>query len=103
MKVAHGGPLHNNDNNNNNEYYNNYDDNNNNNSYNNNCNQRRNSRFLTFSSLCHELSPTLTLKWPGCNHVQITCNILSAYHVELVVLRATWYEGTGQLLSLAEF
>ena len=30
-------------------------------------------------------------------------NTSSAYHVQHVVLPATWYEGTGQLLSLAEF
>ena len=36
-----------------------------------------------------------TFKWPGRNRVQIT----SAYHVQHVVLRATWYEGTAQLLS----
>ena len=51
------------------------------------------------SSLCREPSPTRTLKWPGRNRVQITS---SAYHVEHVVLRATWYERTAQLLSLTE-
>ena len=55
------------------------------------------------SSLRRELSPTRTLKWPGRNHVQITCNTSSAYHVQHVVLRATWYKGTAQLLSLTEF
>ena len=34
--------------------------------------------------------------------MQITCNTSSAYHVQHVVLRATWYEGTAQLLSLTE-
>ena len=29
-----------------------------------------------------ELSPTRTLKWLGRNGVQITCNTLSAYHVQ---------------------
>ena len=33
------------------------------------------------------------------NCVQITCNTSSADHVQHVVLRATWYEGTAQLLS----
>ena len=50
---------------------------------NSNRNQRRNSRFLTISSLRRELSPTRTLKWPGRNRVQnhvrrralITCNM----------------------------
>ena len=39
---------------------------------------------------------------PGRNRVQITCNTSSANHVQLVVLSATWYEGTAQLLSLTE-
>ena len=69
---------------------------------NNNRIQRRYSRFFTISSQRHELSPTRTLKWPRCNRVQITCNTPSAYHVQHVVLRATWYEGTAQLLSLTE-
>ena len=58
--------------------------------------------FFTISSLRREPSPTRTLKWPGRNRVQITCNALSAYHVQHVVLRATWYKGTAQLLSLTE-
>ena len=64
--------------------------------------QRRNLRFFTISSLRPEPSLTRMLKWPGCNHVQITCNTLSAYHMQHVVLCATWYEGTAQLLSLTE-
>ena len=61
---------------------------------NNNRIQRRYSRFFTISSQRRELSPTRTLKWPG--HV---------HHIERlsrasVMLRATWYEGTAQLLSL---
>ena len=58
--------------------------------------------FFTVSSLRREPSPTRTLKWPGHNREQITCNTSSAYHVQHVVLRATWYEGTAQLLSLIE-
>ena len=65
---------------------------------NNNRIQRRKSKFFTFSSLHRKLSPTL--KWPRCNRVQITCNTLSAYHMQHVVLHATWYEGTAQILSL---
>ena len=42
-----------------------------------------------------------SIKWPGLNRVQITCNTSSAYHVHHV-LRATWYEGTAQPLSLTE-
>ena len=39
----------------------------------------------------------VTLKWPLCNHLQIT-----TYLVFLVchMLCAMWYEGTAQLLSL---
>ena len=64
--------------------------------------QRRYSRFFTISSQRREMSPTRTLKWPGRNCVQITCNTWSAYHVQHVVLRATWYQGTAQLLSLTQ-
>ena len=39
--------------------------------------------FFTISSQRRELSPTRTLKWPGRNHVQITCNTSSAYHVQV--------------------
>ena len=72
--------------------------------YNNNNNgiQRRYLRLFTISSQRRELSLTRTLKWPRRNRVQITCNTSSAYHVQHVVLRATWYEGTAQLLSLTE-
>ena len=41
--------------------------------------------FFTISSLHRELSPTRTLKWPGRNRVQSTCNTSSVYHVQLVV------------------
>ena len=34
--------------------------------------------------------------------VQITCNTSSALSCASVMLRATWYEGTAQLLSLTE-
>ena len=71
-----------------------------NNNNNNNCIQRRNSRFFTISSLRRESSPARTLKWSGHNRVKITSNTSSAYHVQHVVLRVTWYEGTAQLLSL---
>ena len=58
--------------------------------------------FFTISSQCHKLSPTHTLKWSRRNRVQITCNTSSAYHVQHVMLHATWYKGTAQLLSLTE-
>ena len=53
--------------------------------YNNNNNriQRHYSRFFTISSQHRELSPTRTLKWPGRNRVQITCNTSSAYHMQV--------------------
>ena len=47
--------------------------------------EKRNSRFFTISSLRRKLSPTCTLKWPGCNCVQITCNTSGAYHVQHVM------------------
>ena len=54
-----------------------------NNNNNNNRIQRRYSKFFIISSQCRELSPTRTLKWPGRNSVQITCNTSSAYHVQV--------------------
>ena len=74
----------------------------NNNNNNNNRFHRHNLRFFTISIQRHEPSPTHMLKWPGCNRVQITCNTSSACHVQHVVLRATWYKGTAQLLTLTE-
>ena len=77
----------------------NYNDNNNNNRI-----QRRNERFVAIFSLRREPCPTRTLKWPRRNRLQITYNTSSAYRLQHVVLRATcYYEGTAQLLSLAEF
>ena len=48
-------------------------------------------------------SPTRTLKWPGRNHAQITCNTSCAYHMQHVVFRASRYEGRAQVLGLTEF
>ena len=73
-----------------------------NNDNNNNRIQQRKSRLFTISSLRREPSPTHMLKWPRCNRVLITYNTSSAYHVQHVVLHATWYKGTAQLLSLTE-
>ena len=64
--------------------------------------ERRNSRFLTISSLPREPSPTHPLKWPERNRVQITRYTSGAYHNQQHVLRTTWYEGAAQLLSLTE-
>ena len=91
---ACGPPDNNNDNNNNNNNSSNNNNNNNNNNdkdnNDNNSSERRNSNFFTISSLRREPSPTRPLKWLECNRVQITCNTSSAYHVQHVVLRATW-------------
>ena len=57
--------------------------NNNNNNNNDNRIQRRYSRFFTISSQRRELSPTRTVKWPGRNRVQITCDTSSAHHVQV--------------------
>ena len=55
--------------------------------------------FFTISSQHRELSPKRTLKWPGRNrHVQHIERLSRAS----VMLRATWYEGAAQLLSLTE-
>ena len=53
------------------------------NNNNNNRIQRRYSTFFTISSQRREPSPTRTLKWPGRNRVQITCNTSSAYRVQV--------------------
>ena len=72
------------------------------NNNNNNRIQRRNSRFFAVSSVRCEPSPIRTPKWPERNHMQITLNTSSVYHVQHVTLRATLYEGTAQLLSLTK-
>ena len=40
--------------------------------------------FLTISSLRPELSPTRTLKWPGCNRMEVMCNTSGAHHVHVM-------------------
>ena len=77
--------------------------NNNSNKKKENCVHRRNLRFFAISLLRCEPFPTRTLKWPGHNHVQITCNTSSVCHMQNVMLRATWYKRTAQLLSLTDF
>ena len=47
-------------------------------------------------------APAPTIKWPGRNRMQITCNTPNASQVQHV-LHVTWYERTAQLLSLTEF
>ena len=77
--------------------------NSNNNNSNNNCIERHNSWCFTISSLCREPCQTRTLKWSQRSRVQITCNILSTYYMQDVVLHATWYNRTAQLLNLTKF
>ena len=43
----------------------------NNNNNNNYCTERRNSRYFTIFSLCHELFQTCTLKWPRHNCAEV--------------------------------
>ena len=52
---------------------------------NNNPIERWNSRSFAISSLHRELSPTRTLKWPECNHVQIMCHASGACDMQYVV------------------
>ena len=62
---------------------------------------RRNSRFSTISSMLHQLSPTCELSWSGRkrkSHAAHRALII----VQHVVLRATWYKGTAQLLNLTD-
>ena len=65
--------------------------------------QKRNLRFFynhphsAINCLQHKCS-----SGQGVVVCQITCNTSSAYYVQHVMLCATWYEGTAQLLSLAE-
>ena len=71
--------------------------NNNNNNNVDNRIEKRNSAFITISSLRRKLSPPRTLKWPLRSHVQ------HVGHSSHATSCATWYEGTAQLLSLTEF
>ena len=73
----------------------------NSNNNNNNRIQRRYSRFFTISPQRRELSQTYAqvARAQSCaNHVQHIERLSRAS----VMLRATWYEGTAQLLSLTE-
>ena len=67
-----------------------------------NCIQRRNLRFFTISSLHRKLSPTRTLKWPRHNRVKITCNTLSAYHVQRVVCHLVRRDSSAIKFDTAE-
>ena len=53
---------------------------------NNDCIERHDQfKIFTISSLRRELFPARTLKWPGRNCVQITCNTSGAHDVQHVV------------------
>ena len=73
-----------------------------NNNNNDNRIERHNSRFLAISSLRHELSPTRTLKWPGRNHVQITCNTPDAYHLHPAVFHLVRRDSSAVKLDRVE-
>ena len=77
--------------------YNNNNNNNHNDNNNNNSIGRRNSRCFTISSLRREQSPSRTLKLPGLNRVQVTCNTSTAYHVllSLTGFKRIWRGGGG--------
>ena len=68
---------------------NNNDNNNNNNDINNNCIERRNSRFVTISTLRCELSN---------NYAQVARVQSCADNMPCAI----WYQGTAQLLSLTD-
>ena len=76
--------------------------NNNNNNNNNNHTEKCNSRFFTISSLRCELSPTCTLKWPGRNCVQSTCNTSSACHVQPAVCHLVQRDSSAIKFDRAE-
>ena len=60
--------------------------------------------FFTISALRREPSPTRTVGSSGPDTIVCKSRATSsAYHVQQAVIRATWYEGTAELLSLTEF
>ena len=79
-----------------------YMQNTNNNNDNNDCTEGRKSRFFAISSMRRELSPTCTLKWPGRNRVQITCNISSAYRMQHVKCRVVRRDSSAVKFDTAE-
>ena len=63
---------------------------------------RRDSRFLTIFSLGRELSSTRTLRWPGCDCVQITCNAPGTYHVQQTVCHVVRRDSSAIKFDRAE-
>ena len=86
-------------------YYNNNNNNNNNDDDDGDDNNRIykvHFEICTFSSLRRELSPTRTLKWPGHNGVQITCNMSSACRVQRVVCHLVGRDSSAIKLDRVE-
>ena len=77
----------------------------NNNSNNNDNNNNNNNNNIIIIIIAFKCANRDFLPSPHCtaNREQITGTTSSAFHVQQLVLRATWYEGTAQLLSLTEF
>ena len=51
--------------------------------------------IFTTPSLRHKLSPTHTLRWPGRNRVQITCNASGTHHMQYVVCHLAWKDSSA--------
>ena len=67
-----------------------------------NCIERRSSRVVAITSLRRELSPTRTVKRPGRNRVQITCNTPSAYHMQPAVCHVVRRDSSASKFDRAE-
>ena len=59
-------------------------------------------KIFTISSLRRELSPACMLKWPGSNHVQITCNTSSAYLMQPAVCHFVQRDSSAILFDRVE-
>ena len=70
---------------------------------NNNDTERRHSRLFTISLLRLKLSPTRTLKWPGHNRVQFTCNSLTGYHLKHVACLVVQWNRSATKFNRVEF
>ena len=62
------------------------------------------SHILTYFEIftLSTLSPTGTLKWPGRNGVQITCNTSDTYHVQHTVCRVVWRNSSAMKFDRVE-
>ena len=52
-------------------------------------------KIFKISSLHCRLFQTCTLKWPGHNHVQITCSTLSDYYMQHVLCHVIWKDSSA--------